>query len=1033
MRFTAMMMAVALSMMMLIAPTAGAAPDGPDGLPEPTTLGRAVVQFHAGFLPDVGHHASFQGLPVLDAHARGSFLVLGADDLRDVREALASTPGIKTIEDDSEVIAAAVPNDARYNLQYGPDMMGAHTAWDQAGWGGEGITVAVLDTGIRAGHQDLQGSRFLAGYDYSDDDPTPNDVCGHGTHVIGTVAATTNNGVGVAGMAQANILPMKVLDDNGNPAGCSGANSDIAAAIYDAADQGAHIISMSLGGPTSSSVTRDAVDYAWSAGAIVVAAAGNDGPCFVGCVGYPAGYDNAIAVAALDPDKGKALYSSSGSQVEIAAPGTDVESTYHSSNSAYRSMDGTSMATPHVAGALALAWACDTGLTNAQLRTLMQGSAEDLGSNGRDSSYGYGLLRIDSLLADMGGCGETPNVAPTATLSDACTNLACAFDGTASTDSDGTIASYAWTFGDGNTGNGATPSHTYANAGTYTVTLTVTDNDGATDSASTSITVTSPPPSNEAPSAAFTDACTFLACSFDGSASTDTDGTIASYAWTFGDGNAGSGATPSHTYANAGTYTVTLTVTDNDGATDSASTSVTVAAQSGGGGTGFLDDMESATGWTQSSAGGTAVWSYTTARSVSPSTSLALRNYGGSENDALTSPPIDLSGLSDATLTLASWMQGEEYCFFSCTIYDYGTIQVSGDGGTSWRTLATNYFASSGWETLTYNLDAEAGSGDVRLRFTFVSDSQAHYEGWYLDDVEVTGTTTAPNAPPTAAFAESCNYLACSFNGDQSSDSDGSIASYAWTFGDGNTATGANPSHTYANAGTYTVTLTVTDNDGATDSTSAQVTVAEAPNQAPSAALTDACTYLVCSFDGSGSSDGDGSIASYAWTLGDGNTATGANPSHTYASAGTYTVTLTVTDNDGATDSASTSVTVAAEPEGCSGGDPNVPELQNGQSDTATVASGGWAYRKICVPAGQSVLDVVMDGPACSGFLTCSPDIDLYVRAGALPTTSTYDCNSAAYTNDESCGVTNPTDGWWYIGMDSYSGGATVSITATYS
>src|SRR5213079_2347842 len=140
-----------------------------------------------------------------------------------------------------------------------------------------------------------------------------------------------------------------------------------------------------------------------------------------------------------------------------------------------------------------------------------------------------------------------------------------------------------------------------------------------------------------------------------------------------------------------------------------------------------------------------------------------------------------------------------------------------------------------------------------------------------------TVTVAPPNQPPTAAFTASCSALTCSFTS-TSSDPDGSISAYSWTFGDGATSTAQNPSHTYAAGGTYTVTLAVTDNQGATGSSAKTVTVA-APNQPPTAAFTSSCTALTCSFT-STSSDPDGSIAAYSWTFGDGATATSQNPAH---------------------------------------------------------------------------------------------------------------------------------------------------------
>ncbi|MHA7264684.1 PKD domain-containing protein, partial [Arthrobacter sp. TMN-37] len=161
------------------------------------------------------------------------------------------------------------------------------------------------------------------------------------------------------------------------------------------------------------------------------------------------------------------------------------------------------------------------------------------------------------------------------------TGLAASFDGSTSTDPDGTIASYAWEFGDGTTGTGVKASKTYETAGTYAVKLTVTDDAGATNSTSKTITVAAAPPANAPPTAAFTHTATGLAASFDGSTSTDPDGTIASYAWEFGDGTTGTGVKASKTYAAAGTYAVKLTVTDDAGATNSTSRDVTVTSDGG--------------------------------------------------------------------------------------------------------------------------------------------------------------------------------------------------------------------------------------------------------------------------------------------------------------------------------------------------------------------------------------------------------------------------------------------------------------------
>ncbi|MGM1029574.1 MAG: PKD domain-containing protein [Actinomycetota bacterium] len=171
----------------------------------------------------------------------------------------------------------------------------------------------------------------------------------------------------------------------------------------------------------------------------------------------------------------------------------------------------------------------------------------------------------------------TTNAAPTARFTTGGSGLTVSADATGSSDPDGSIASYAWAFGDGGTATGATTQHTYASAGSYSVRLTVTDDDGATATTTRSVTVTAPPPANMPPTAVIgTPVIDGRAVAFDATGSTDSDGTIASYAWQFGDGATGTGATPSHTYATDGTRTVTLTVTDDDGAAATVSRTVTV-------------------------------------------------------------------------------------------------------------------------------------------------------------------------------------------------------------------------------------------------------------------------------------------------------------------------------------------------------------------------------------------------------------------------------------------------------------------------
>jgi subtilisin family serine protease len=196
-------------------------------------------------------------------------------------------------------------------------------------------------------------------------------------------------------------------------------------------------------------------------------------------------------------------------------------------------------------------------------------------------------------------------------------------------------------------------------------------------------------------------------------------------------------------------------------------------------------------------------------------------------------------------------------------------------------------------------------------------------------------------------------------------------------------------------------------------------------NQAPVASFNQSCTDLSCSFTDT-SFDSDGSIASRSWTFGDGGTSTATNPSHTYAAGGTYTVTLTVTDNAGATGSTSKSITVTAP-----GGDPDpsTPTLTSGVATTgSSPATGAFKYYKVAIPSGASQVKLDLTGPAC-GLLSCNPDLDLYGRNGAKPTTTTYNCSSATASNTETCTITSPPAGYVYVGIYKYSGSNSGNFT----
>ncbi|MBW4574465.1 MAG: S8 family peptidase [Aphanothece sp. CMT-3BRIN-NPC111] len=251
--------------------------------------------------------------------------------------------------------ALEVPNDPDYGKQWNLRSINVEQAWEDTK--GKDITVAVIDTGVTR-VPDLKDTKFVKGYNFITDQIEASDDIGHGTHVAGTIAQSTNNGYGVAGIAyEASIMPIKVLDMGG------GTVADIAEGIRFAADNGADVINMSLGGSGESQIMEEAVNYAHAKGVVVVAAAGNESR---NSASYPARYPYAIGVAALDAAGQKASYSNFGAGVDISAPGglTDGENTaggilqetinYETGLPTFASFQGTSMAAPHVAGVAAL-------------------------------------------------------------------------------------------------------------------------------------------------------------------------------------------------------------------------------------------------------------------------------------------------------------------------------------------------------------------------------------------------------------------------------------------------------------------------------------------------------------------------------------------------------------------------------------------------------------------------------------------------------------------------------------------------------
>jgi thermitase len=313
------------------------------------------------------------------SHSREPVSPLGASVLRldramdaeSIRDLLLTLPGVRYVERNYLVFAC---NDPMLSQQWGLTRIQAAQAWGIAA-PQRTVYLAIIDTGVDANHPDLSqrvrrySNGTVYGYNTQLNNANTNDFHGHGTHCAGIAAAHTGNGVGVAGVAGAapvQIMPVKVLNDQG-----FGTMSDVARGITWAADNGAHVLSLSLGGNAGTQQLADAVNYAWNRGCLVVAAAGNNGS---NAPFYPAAYENALAVAASDPNDRLTNFSQYGAWVDIAAPGSDILSTVPGNR--YEAWSGTSMACPHVAGAAALIWSCAPSLTNQQLRLALENNAD---------------------------------------------------------------------------------------------------------------------------------------------------------------------------------------------------------------------------------------------------------------------------------------------------------------------------------------------------------------------------------------------------------------------------------------------------------------------------------------------------------------------------------------------------------------------------------------------------------------------------------------------------------------------------------
>ena len=355
---------------------------------------------HAKGQPGQPHPLSYYRLLTVDP----------GTDVEALARRLANLPGVDYASTNAKPEPSHIPNDPMFPDQWSHTKISSAAGWDIS-TGDTSIIVGMVDTGCLLAHEDLQNHIWVNddppngidddlngfvddtnGWDFVQNDNTLDDVFGHGTQASGLAAAQIDNGVGLAGIANLTILTAKWWHS-------SGTDSTVAESVFYAVDNGAHVVSMSLGCQCLLRMTEDALNYAHANNVVVVSAAGNSATSEPG---YPAAYENSMAVAAIDINDQLAGFSNWGAHLDVGAPSPNVLSTGPGGVSAYVTFGGTSAAAPHVAGLAGLVLSVDPTLTNDEVRALINDNADDLGNPGFDDFFGHGRINLAATLAAIG-------------------------------------------------------------------------------------------------------------------------------------------------------------------------------------------------------------------------------------------------------------------------------------------------------------------------------------------------------------------------------------------------------------------------------------------------------------------------------------------------------------------------------------------------------------------------------------------------------------------------------------------------------
>ncbi|MFH1656973.1 MAG: S8 family serine peptidase [bacterium] len=814
-------------------------------------------------------------------------------------------PNIEYAEPNYIVTTESTPDDSSYNLLWGMNNTGqtggmadadidAPEAWDMNTGNGSAV-VAVIDTGIDYTHSDLaaniwinpgeiadnglddDGNGFIDdvhGWDFVNNDNDPMDDNGHGTHCAGTIGAIGNNGIGVVGVNwNVKVMPVKFLNASG-----SGSTDAAINAINYATLMGVNVMSNSWGGGGFSQALEDAIAVANVADISFIAAAGNSGSNNDLSPHYPSSYDvpNVIAVAATDHNDNLASFSCYGlNSVDLGAPGVNIYSTVPTGTcllcdpSGYRYLNGTSMATPHVAGAAALLKSYFPEATVSDIKVRLLSLGDSVSSLYGKTVSGKRLNVYNSLV-------EADTLAPAA-VNDL---------NVANPTMSSVVLNWTATGDDGNTGTA------YGYDVRYSVYPIMESNwDYATQA------IGEPVPQIAG------SVETFIVTGL-------SENTTYYFALKVSD-EFGNFSGLSNNASETTLTPVTLFFDDMESGSNGWIVS----------GINNLWELGTPTSGPMSAFSGVNLWG----------TNLS-GNYGFDYTlEDLTYSSLDLTMVSSASLSFQNWYNTESSYdggIVSVSIDGGLTWQYLNYGGYDHTLGCGNPIpdawvafsgSSNGWRKETIDLTSYVGNV-IDIRFEFGSDCSVNtYPGWYIDDMEVKGTLTdIENQAPVAVAGP--DQTANDVNGDNienivldgtfSYDPDGNIISYEWK--EGAVVLSTSPFFNYDfSVGTHTVVLTVTDNGNIADVDEVVVTVN--PNQAPIAVAGPDQTAFVGEtvlFNGAGSYDPDGTIVSYNWDFGDSSAGSGTNPSHIYTAPGIYNVTLTVTDNGGASNLNQMTVTV---------------------------------------------------------------------------------------------------------------------------